>query len=146
MRVNLALLLGLAPLASATNMIKFINHCPYDIWFWTVGPAESKILGTDQDRNMVPGNGGSVIHNMVDTEKAGGGISLKMRDYPYYQVAPAGIIQVEYHYQPSSSAIWYDLSAIDCNHSVGPDSPSHCRKLTHSYLRMHNLLTKCVYL
>ncbi|RAR15068.1 hypothetical protein DDE83_001505 [Stemphylium lycopersici] len=118
MRLNLALLLGVVTLASATNTIKFINHCSYDIWFWTVGPAESKILGADQDRNMVPGNGGSVIHNMIDTEKAGGGISLKMRDYPYYQVAPAGIIQVEYHFQPSVSAIWPE----------GHCPPAYCSK------------------
>jgi hypothetical protein len=76
----------------------------------------------------VPGNGGSVVHNMLNTEVLGGGLSLKIRDLPYYAVAPAGIIQVEYHLEPSTGAMWYDLSAVDCNHSVGPEDPMYCRK------------------
>jgi hypothetical protein len=121
-------LLGIASLAAAANSVKFINHCPYNIWFWTIGPAGSNIPASDGDRTMVPGNGGSVIHGMKDTEDLGGGISLKIRDYPYYQVTPAGIIQVEYHLEPSKSAMWYDLSAVDCDHTVGPDHPLFCRK------------------
>jgi hypothetical protein len=29
--------------ATATNNVKFINRCPYDIYFWTVGPAGSNL-------------------------------------------------------------------------------------------------------
>jgi hypothetical protein len=120
-------LLGFSSLAAAANSVKFINHCPYDIYFWTAGPAKD-LSAKDEERNMVPGNGGSVIHDMRDTEKLGGGLSLKMRDTPYYSVAPAGIIQVEYHLEPTKSAMWYDLSAVDCNLNVGPEHPMYCRK------------------
>ncbi|CAG5150567.1 uncharacterized protein ALTATR162_LOCUS2702 [Alternaria atra] len=118
------------PLVSGHNMVKFINHCPYNIFFWQVGPASTdptkQIDGSDKYRNMVPGNGGSVIHNMRDTEALGGGLSLKIRDLPYYAVAPAGIIQVEYHLEQSTGAMWYDLSAVDCNLMVGPEDAMYC--------------------
>jgi hypothetical protein len=122
-------IVGFSSLAVAANSVKFTNRCPYDIWFWTAGPSKD-LHANDEDRIMVPRDGGSVIHGMSNTEELGGGVSLKMRDVPYYQVAPAGIIQVEYHLEPSKSAMWYDLSAVDCNINVGPDNPMYCRKST----------------
>ncbi|KAF1836935.1 hypothetical protein BDW02DRAFT_613625 [Decorospora gaudefroyi] len=112
-------------LTTAANTIKFINHCPYNIYYWTVVPYSST-SGNDLEHTMVPAHGGSIIYNMVDTEKLGGGISIKMRDTPFYQVAPAGIIQVEYHLEPTTSSLWYDLSAVDCDKTVGPENPSYC--------------------
>jgi hypothetical protein len=97
-------LVGLSSLATAANTVKFINHCPYDIYFWTAGPSKD-LQAQDAAHITVPGNGGSVIHGMLNTELLGGGISLKMRDLPYYTVAPAGIIQVEYHLEPTNSAM-----------------------------------------
>jgi hypothetical protein len=58
-------------------------------------------------------------------------LSLKIRDLPYYAVAPAGIIQVEYHLEQSAGAMWYDLSAVDCNLMVGPEDAMYCRKCLH---------------
>jgi hypothetical protein len=75
---------------------------------------------------MVPGNSGSIIHNLVNTEQYGGGLSIKMRDLPHYRVAPAGIVQVEYNLELSKNNLWYDLSAIDCDSSVGPENPRFC--------------------
>jgi hypothetical protein len=135
--ILLFILLGLFSFVSSTNMVKFMNHCPYDIWFWTVAPYNPTgpwIDGSDKYHTMVPGNGGSVIHNMLDTEKLGGGLSLKIRDLPYYAVAPAGILQVEYHLEPSKGTMWYDLSAVDCDHAVGPENPRYCRKSLHLQL------------
>jgi hypothetical protein len=126
--------LSLAPLASSTKIVKFINHCPYNIWFWEVGPAASHIDGSNAYRSMVPANGGSIVHNMVDTERLGSGLSLKIRDLPYYAVAPAGIIQVEYHLEGSKGAMWYDLSAVDCDLNVGPENARYCREY-HSHWR-----------
>jgi hypothetical protein len=36
---------GAALVASATaiNAIKFINRCPYDVFYWTVGPVGSNM-------------------------------------------------------------------------------------------------------
>ena len=112
--------------AAAANNIKFINHCPYDIWYWPVGPAGSRLDGSDESRIKVPGNHGSVIHGMVNTELLGGGMALKLRDYPKYQHAPAGILQVEYHFEGTTNKLWYDLSAINCDHASGPSHPSFC--------------------
>ncbi|KAH7380081.1 hypothetical protein BKA66DRAFT_369398, partial [Pyrenochaeta sp. MPI-SDFR-AT-0127] len=122
----LFILLAYASFAVATNSIRFINHCPYDIWYWTVGPPGSSIEGPDSNRTKIPGNHGSAIHGMVDTELLHGGISLKLRDLPTYQVAPAGIVQVEYNLEPSRNSVWYDLSVIDCDRSVGPNHPLFC--------------------
>ncbi|KAF1947793.1 hypothetical protein EJ02DRAFT_5010 [Clathrospora elynae] len=118
-------LLAFASLAAATNSVKFINKCPYPIYFWTVGPGGSKIPAEDHDRNEVPADS-TVVHEMLNTEYLGGGMSIKIRDFPWYQVAPAGIIQVEYNLEPSRGAMWYDLSAIDCDRSVGPNHPLFC--------------------
>jgi hypothetical protein len=82
--------------------------------------------GYDNEATLVPKNSGSVIHLMVNTEVLGGGMALKVRDKPYYQVAPAGIIQVEYNLEPSHNAFWYDLSAVDCVKDVGPENPGYC--------------------
>ncbi|OAL00372.1 hypothetical protein IQ06DRAFT_369732 [Phaeosphaeriaceae sp. SRC1lsM3a] len=112
--------------AHAAKTVKFNNHCPYDMLFWPVGPLHSNIKGNDNDRIMVPNFGGSVIHNMHNTEALGGGMSLKLRDLPHYRVAPSGIRQVEYHLEPSRNSFWYDLSAIDCVKGVDPADPSFC--------------------
>ncbi|KAI4945530.1 hypothetical protein J4E91_007872 [Alternaria rosae] len=124
--VHLTMLLSLTPLGTSATYVKFINHCPYNMYFWAVGPPASNIDGSNSFRSMVPSHGGSVIHPMVDTERLGGGISLKMRDMPYYAVAPAGIIQVEYHLEESKGKMWYDLSAVDCDLRVGPENPRYC--------------------
>jgi hypothetical protein len=63
---------------------------------------------------------------MYNTEVMGGGVAVKLRDLPYYQVAPAGLVQIEYHLEPSTSSIWYDLSYIDCNPSAPPTDPYYC--------------------
>jgi hypothetical protein len=82
--------------------------------------------GEDDERIMVPSNSGSIVHNMVNTEQFGGGLAIKIRDLPHYRVAPAGIVQVEYNLEPSKNHLWYDLSAIDCDSSVGPENPRFC--------------------
>jgi hypothetical protein len=67
---------------------------------------------------------------MRNTEALGGGLSLKIRDLDHYAVAPAGIIQVEYHLEPSKGFMWYDLSAVDCDLTAGPENAMYCRKLS----------------
>jgi hypothetical protein len=118
-------------LAQAANSIIFTNNCAYDAWFWTVGPPppgdkENLYKGEDWEGRVVQGNGGTTVHALVDTEELGGGMALKIRDLPKYRVAPAGIVQLEYHLEPTKNYLWYDLSLIDCNRSVGPDSPLFC--------------------
>ncbi|RYN57617.1 hypothetical protein AA0118_g7609 [Alternaria tenuissima] len=114
------------PVVSGHNIVKFINHCPYPLFFWQVGPRDSGIDGSNAYREMVPGGGGSVIHEMRNTEALGGGLSLKIRDLDHYAVAPAGIIQVEYHLEPSKGFMWYDLSAVDCDLNAGPENATYC--------------------
>ncbi|KAF7681146.1 hypothetical protein GT037_000122 [Alternaria burnsii] len=114
------------PVVSGHNIVKFINHCPYPLFFWQVGPQDSGIDGSNAYREMVPGGGGSVIHEMRNTEALGGGLSLKIRDLDHYAVAPAGIIQVEYHLEPSKGFMWYDLSAVDCDLNAGPENATYC--------------------
>lgn len=63
-------------------------------------------------------------------------MALKIRDLPHYEVAPAGIVQVEYNLEPSRDALWYDLSVIDCDHSLGPGDPSFC-PLVGGGIKMH---------
>jgi hypothetical protein len=63
---------------------------------------------------------------MADTENLGGGVAIKLRDLPYYQVAPAGIVQIEYNLEPSTTSIWYDLSYIDCDPNAPPTEPYYC--------------------
>jgi hypothetical protein len=122
---SLAALL-LPPTVSAANSIQFTNHCPYDIFLWAVGPATSNFVGQDSERTIIPSDHGSLTHYMVNTEHLGSGMTLKLRDYPEYRTAPAGILQVEYHFEPSTNSIWYDMSAVDCDHSHGPEQPSFC--------------------
>lgn len=110
---------------SAANNVKMINHCPYDVFSWAVGPAGSGFRGQDDEALTLPAN--SVVYQgMVNTEAIGGGIAFKIRDLPKYQIAPAGIIQVEYSLVPSTNNIWYDLSAIDCEKNAGPEDPTFC--------------------
>lgn len=142
MKITISFILAIfsfALSATAANTIKFINHCPYDIWYWTVGPAPAAcnaahptclqmataLQGLDSERINIPGLG-SAIHGLINTELLDAGLSLKIRDVPRYQVAPAGIVQVEYHFEPSRSSVWYDLSVIDCDHTVGPEHSSFC--------------------
>jgi hypothetical protein len=115
----------LLSIVSAANTIQFINYCPYDLFYWTVGPKGSGYDGKDYEALTILANSIS-YHGMVNTQALGGGIALKLRDIPKYEVAPAGILQVEYNLEPSTNSIWYDLSAIDCNHVLGPESPSFC--------------------
>lgn len=129
-------LLACVSFAAAFNTIKFINHCPYDIYYWAVGPAGSNIGHTDEHRIIVPGNHGTAIHGMVNTEFLNGGMALKIRDYPKYQAAPAGILQIEYNLEPSRNAVWYDLSALDCDHGLGPNHPRFC-PLISGGIKMH---------
>ncbi|CAA9966755.1 Chitin bind 1 domain containing protein [Pyrenophora teres f. maculata] len=124
----LLLLPLLTPTVLSTNTIKIVNHCPYPLYYWLVGPANTKEndLSGDAHRNLVPSHGGSIIHQMVDTTHLGGGMTLKMRDLPYYNVQPAGIMQVEYNLELERGALWYDLSAIDCDHGAGPEVAGYC--------------------
>jgi hypothetical protein len=41
--VNLAVAAFLPGLAIGDNTVTFINNCPYDIYYWTVGPAGSNV-------------------------------------------------------------------------------------------------------
>ncbi|EDU51119.1 Chitin recognition protein [Pyrenophora tritici-repentis] len=124
----LSLSLLLAPTALAANTIKFVNHCPYPLYYWLVGPANysEQHLSGDGYGNLVPSHGGSVIHEMLDTSQLGGGMTLKIRDLEYYNVQPAGIMQVEYNLELQKGALWYDLSAIDCVHGAGAEVGGYC--------------------
>ncbi|KAF2795282.1 hypothetical protein K505DRAFT_336212, partial [Melanomma pulvis-pyrius CBS 109.77] len=114
----------LSPLASATNAVHLVNHCPYDMYFWVVGPNEQI---HDNAYSTVPGNGGTVIHSMrAISPESPGGINIKIRDLPHYEVAPAGIIQVEYALDLAQSMIFWDLSAIDCARDSNPTNPYFC--------------------
>jgi hypothetical protein len=128
-------ILFLLPTTLAANSVKFTNHCPYPLYFWTVAPEGNNIASNDEDRYIVPPNGGSLIHSMKDTEQLGGGMALKIRDYPSYKTSPVGIIQIEYHLKPSKGELWYDLSAVDCDHGAGPESAEFCRKIDYGTLR-----------
>jgi hypothetical protein len=65
----------------------------------------------------------------LNTKVLGAGVSLKIRDLPRYEQAPAGILQVEYNLEPSKNTLWYDMSYINCNTMVGPEDPSFCPML-----------------
>jgi hypothetical protein len=41
MIIILEAVLVYASLVSAINTVNFVNHCPYDLWYWVVGPATS---------------------------------------------------------------------------------------------------------
>jgi hypothetical protein len=34
-------ILAYLALAHADRTVKFVNHCPYDLFYWPVGPASS---------------------------------------------------------------------------------------------------------
>lgn len=104
---------------SAANTVKFVNWCPHNLYFWVVSPLQAEL---DHAYIAVPGNGGSIIHDM----KGVGGVSLKIRDLPHYRVAPSGILQAEYNLEAATNSIWYDFSAIDCDKNVGPEHSSYC--------------------
>ena len=100
-----------------------------------MGPQHA---GQDDSRTAVPGNHGNVSHAMVKTEhlSGAGGISLKIRDVPAYNVKPAGIVQVEYFLSEKNNTLWYDLSLINCDRRVGSDHPLYC-PLIAGGLKMH---------
>ncbi|KAJ4363243.1 hypothetical protein N0V95_001146 [Ascochyta clinopodiicola] len=102
-----------------------INHCPYDIYSWNVGPSGSGFTGHDHEAVTITANS-VTFQSMVNSETIGSGMALKFRDLPVYEVTPAGIIQVEYNLEPSKNNLWYDLSAIDCDLTASLESPSFC--------------------
>lgn len=116
----------------ASNAIIFQNRCTHPIYIFEVGPGLS---GNDDQAIAVPGLG-THTYAMRNTEALGAGIALKIRDVPQYRVAPAGILQAEYHFEPSTAKIWYDLSFIDCEPSVGPMDPRFC-PLREGGVKMH---------
>jgi hypothetical protein len=64
---------------------------------------------------------------MLDTtvaEGTGGGISLKIRDLPYYAAAH-GIIQAEY-FERLDGRLYYDLSFVDCSKLDDPTDHRYC--------------------
>ncbi|KAF2191049.1 hypothetical protein K469DRAFT_808105 [Zopfia rhizophila CBS 207.26] len=109
--------LGISAVSAANNVI-FRNYCPYDLYYWAVYPKTP--APRDQDYEIVPAY--SVQYHAMANPDAGG-ISLKIRDKPHYEVAPAGILQLEYNLEPY--LIWYDFSAIDCRMDHSKDS-YHC--------------------
>ncbi|KAF2006954.1 carbohydrate-binding module family 50 protein [Amniculicola lignicola CBS 123094] len=108
-----------ASFVSAANNVIFKNQCSYPIYFWTVRPETA---APDNTYISVPAYG-EVYHPMERPK--GGGISLKIRDVPYYAVAPSGVIQAEYAIT-DHGLFYYDLSAIDCNKNAGPEAPDYC--------------------
>ncbi|KAH9877408.1 hypothetical protein IAQ61_002774 [Plenodomus lingam] len=119
----LLLAASLTATARAANIIKFINHCTYPIYFFEVGNG---FAGEDHQAVTVP-SGGFVIHQLLNTDGAQGGMSIKVRDVPEYRVAPAGILQAEYNLHSSATGtLWYDLSLVDCDKGAEATSPRFC--------------------
>ncbi|KAL5114270.1 hypothetical protein ACEQ8H_007839 [Pleosporales sp. CAS-2024a] len=123
--IALFVLVALPGWCQADRFFQFINKCPYDIYYWTVGPPGSNMPHEDRDRVKVPAYGTN-IYGMVNTVGWHGGVSLKIRDIPYYRVAPAGIMQVEYNLDPFGGSIWYDLSRINCIATSNYMDPMFC--------------------
>ncbi|KAF2687231.1 hypothetical protein K458DRAFT_485489 [Lentithecium fluviatile CBS 122367] len=121
---TIALTILFTCLASAAHILKLTNYCSHNLYFWTIGPSSKGKPETNDAYIVVPGGGGSVIHDMIVTAESG--VSLKIRDRPHYVPAPRGILQAEYKWEPHSGSIWYDFSAIDCDHNMGPDHPFWC--------------------
>lgn len=48
---------------------------------------------TDADVTVVPSHGGSVVHTLMNTNAMNGGVAIKIRDLPYYEIAPAGMFK-----------------------------------------------------
>lgn len=118
-------LVALMSTGSAANIVKFVNHCPYNIYSWTVGPAASGFDGEDNEAVTIPANA-VAVQDMLQDNTVGGGIALKIRDVPQYRVAPAGIIEVEYNLKPSSNSLSYGISTTNCNHGTDSEDPSFC--------------------
>ncbi|KAF2111690.1 hypothetical protein BDV96DRAFT_634484 [Lophiotrema nucula] len=114
------LAVGLLPLAQAANEVLIRNHCSYPLYFWIVRPG----VHTPDDKVITVPARTDFHHGMEDTGNGNGGIALKFRDVPFYEVAPAGILQVEYKF--AAPNFWYDLSRINCDISLGPSDPSYC--------------------
>ena len=128
----LSLFLTLLTPALASNAIIFRNRCTHPIYVFEVGPG----LPGNEDQAIAISGGGNHTYAMRNTEALGAGIALKIRDVPQYRVAPSGILQAEYHLEPSTARIWYDLSFIDCEPSAGPTDPRFC-PLREGGVRMH---------
>lgn len=109
-------------IVSAAHTLKVVNYCSHNLYFWTIGPSMLGKQETNDFYTVVPGNGGSVIHDMEPYAS----VSIKIRDRPHYVPAPKGILQAEYWWEPDTSSIWYDFSAIDCGRFLGPDDPWWC--------------------
>jgi hypothetical protein len=107
---------------TAVPTVELINHCSHDLYFWYVGQAMKGRTETNDRYTVVPPLGGSAIVEMQPND----GASLKIRDRPHYVPAPKGIIAVEFNWNTSQSAIWYDLSGIDCNIRADPSDPYWC--------------------
>lgn len=118
-------ILALVSFSSAANTVKFINHCPYDVYSWTVGPASSGFTGEDSEAVTIPANT-VTTQDMLSSNMIGGGIALKLRDVPEYRIAPAGIIEVGYNLSPHKNSLSYGVSAINCDRKAGPEDPSFC--------------------
>ncbi|KAH8732417.1 hypothetical protein GQ44DRAFT_766556 [Phaeosphaeriaceae sp. PMI808] len=119
----------LISVANAANTAHFINKCPYNIYFWTIGPPRSPSRvhdhNEDDEYTVVPPHS-TASTPLENTSKWIVGISLIIRDLPYFQKAPAGILQVEYHLEPSKNRLWYELSAIRCDYAAGAQHPTYC--------------------
>lgn len=118
-------LVALMSSRSAANIVKFVNHCPHEVYSWTVGPAASGYDGEDNEVVTIPANA-IAVQDMLQGNTVGGGIALKIRDVPHYRVAPAGIIEVEYYLDPSINSLSYGISTTNCNHGAGSEDPSFC--------------------
>ncbi|KAH7139367.1 hypothetical protein B0J11DRAFT_501524 [Dendryphion nanum] len=101
---------------TAHHKVTFMNHCTYPLYFWQVLPNVHP--SDDTATYVAPGD--SLLHHMPP----GISTSIKMRDLPNYEVAPAGITQFEYFVD--GFRLWYDLSYIDCNQTGGPTDPMYC--------------------
>ncbi|EAT84189.1 hypothetical protein HBH56_040980 [Parastagonospora nodorum] len=121
----LAALAAFLQVAVADRQVHFVNKCPYALFYWVVGPEKSNLPSGDENHYEVFANSNS-SHAMLDTRGWGGGVSLKIRDVPYYEHQPAGILQVEYTLDPAKRSIWYDMSYIDCDANVGYKDPKYC--------------------
>ena len=101
------------------NRVIWHNHCDYDLYFWIVGKGTFE---RDDFHTRVPARSQFVD----DMKEFWSGTAIKIRDLPYYTVAPAGILQLEYFLDYGQNKIFYDSSIINCDINAGPQSPSYC--------------------
>lgn len=111
------------PAVSASQKLWFHNACPHDLYFW-VARANQPAVQDHHYTHVASGDWG--VHFMNTTQYDGGGPSIKIRDLPHFTAGPAGIVQAEYYYGPNANLIYYDLSIIDCDKTVGPEDPMYC--------------------